>query len=1107
MRRAALLACCTVLSLVVLSGRGAAQSVPAAPAVDSVRSTAHTLTVTWRAPAGASGITAYDLRYIRSASPVKTIDANWTLVDDVWVTGGGALSHQLTDLRDSTDYDIQVRATNATGDSPWSATWKATTSDHGRATMQIGSSIKGRISTGTDQDLYDFTVTEATRVYFYTTGALDTVATLYSISGGTTSEVSKNDDRYSVDGEFSSGLTYTLQPSRTYRLVITSFGRLTGNYSVHATMAPTPGTSTATAPTIEIDRQIRSTIASPGGASGQKDYFKVVTTEAVDVWIVALGDLAHTSIDPELNFDTGWSCSIRMGRNWRRTTTRTCPRRSRRPSIRRQLEANSTYYITVRGDRSHGSYTLHLKSVELPGSTIAAAVPAQRRMMTPGDLSSSTDKDYFAVTVDTETFVEITLHHPRFLGDLTGDLYDADGAKGASFLRTRDRQGAGFSNDTRAWLWARLDPGTHYFEVSSSNRTGHFLFILEFDSGMASIQNGCDSGDQTDAFYDCQWYLNNTGQYSGTAGMDINVEEVWATNKGEGINVAIVDTGVQIDHEDLVDNVHETFNHNYYPDSPGIYDPTRPHGTKVAGLVAARDNGFGVRGVAPRATIYSYNLNWSQSQGLSLIADALGRNASVTAVSNNSWGGREEGDPYSPGIVFETALEQGVKTGYGGKGVVYVWTAGNGARNGDNSNLDGLGNHYTGVTVCSITPSDRRADYSERGANLWLCSPSSSGYTHSPPHLATTDMGHRYNLEFGGTSGAAPIVSGVVALIRKANAALTWRDVKLILAASARKNDSGSRSWQTGASKYGATGNYNYSHDYGFGTVDAGAAVGLARDWTNVPAMRESEAESGTVDLDVGEATSDGRAGTAGVSTITMNSYVEFVEFIEVRVTLDHPSARDLRIQLRSPSGAVSTLAYPFSRGQARGSSTFPVEFPDGYRFGSAKHLGENAGGTWALTVTDNLRGNTGSLTSWSIRAIGHGTAPGPPPAPTATSGMRTLTIDWDAPTDAGDSVITSYDLRYIRDSATDKADANWTVVTGIGTDDTGAYEITGLGPGALYDLQVRAVSSSGDGAWSDLLEARPTQEKPFVPTITVGEDSPRGAGPDLDRPHRGWRL
>ena len=356
---------------------------------------------------------------------------------------------------------------------------------------------------------------------------------------------------------------------------------------------------------------------------------------------------------------------------------------------------------------------------------------------------------------------------------------------------------------------------------------------------------------------------------------------------------------------------------------------------------------------------------------------------------------------------------------------------------------------------------------------------------------------------FGGTSAAAPTVSGVVALIRAANPALTARDVKLILAGSARKNDPGSSGWAQAGVKYGSTSDrYNYSHDYGFGAVDAGAAVALARTWTLLPTERTIEVTSETLDLAVGEARSDGNAGTAVTSSLTLDPYVGFIEYIEVKVTFDHPSARDLQIQLRSPSGTVSTLAYAATRNQFRFLPGQPVEFPEAFRFGSARHVGENAAGTWTLTVTDRLRQNTGSLTSWSIKAYGHGTTPEAPPTPTATSGMRSLTADWDAPANPDNLTITSYDLRYIRSSAADKTNPdNWTVATGIGTDDTGTYDITALGPGVQYDVQVRALSNSRAGPWSESLVVRTSLEKPFVPSLTGVTPRDTGLGAAWNAP------
>ncbi len=101
---------------------------PRAPAISSVTPGVGSLTVSWRAPVGgAGGITAYDLRHILTSAD-ETVNANWTVVDNAWTTGGGLLRYALTGLTGGAQYDVQVRAVNSAGDGAWSATATGTPS-------------------------------------------------------------------------------------------------------------------------------------------------------------------------------------------------------------------------------------------------------------------------------------------------------------------------------------------------------------------------------------------------------------------------------------------------------------------------------------------------------------------------------------------------------------------------------------------------------------------------------------------------------------------------------------------------------------------------------------------------------------------------------------------------------------------------------------------------------------------------------------------------------------------------------------------------------------------------------------------------------------------
>ena len=249
-----------------------------------------------------------------------------------------------------------------------------------------------------------------------------------------------------------------------------------------------------------------------------------------------------------------------------------------------------------------------------------------------------------------------------------------------------------------------------------------------------------------------------------------------------------------------------------------------------------------------------------------------------------------------------------------------------------------------------------------------MCAPSNDPTNQTIPDIGivTTDIYDKYAQGFGGTSAASPAVAGTAALIRSADPSLTWRDVKLILAASARKNDSSNTGWETGALKYGSkTDRYHFNHDYGFGVVDAKAAVDLAKTWEPLPLFISETQTSTDTDINVPD------TNTAVTSSVTIGSDVQFTEFVELNIAFGllnrYPRVKNLDIELVSPSGKVSVISPHCPSPRDFGCWLYFITGP--YRFGSSKHLGENPAGTWTLRLTDRVSGGTSTqIKSWSLK-------------------------------------------------------------------------------------------------------------------------------------------
>ena len=1039
-----------------------AASSSTAPTVDSVRADDGALVVTWAAPADTGGATStvYDVRYIGSDATDKT-DSNWSVEDDASMSG--ALRYAVTGLTNGVGYDVQVRAVNDGVDGPWSAAGSGTPADHGdtlaaATTVAPDTRVSGFIHSAGDADHFKFVLSRQVDVWIYTTGELDSVGDLLDSEG---LSIDSNDDGRVLPNPQNFFLWRTLAAG-TYYVKVVGFEASQGPYVLRVRTFVDTG-SRSDAAELELGGLASATI----DPDSDVDYFRLELSEAADVVIRSSGFPDTTG---EL-LDSG-------GQRIAFNDDGYLPGGVRNFLIHTSLD-RGVYYVRVEAIIGAGPYAVYANAVTEPGSTLAAARPLTLGVAAGASIAPAGDVDYFSITVAEPTYVAV-----RAVSDTvttTGALLDDNGMPvTADFTSGPSR--TSFGPDIGFTIYDRLDAGTYYVKVASatSTETGRYTIRAVEETAYARLVNRCSAISRpsgiNDALYGCQWHLTNVGQFSRGARQDINVEAAWASGaRGTGITVAVVDDGVHHGHEDLSVNVDATQNHDY-TGRGDIYDTYETHGTAVAGIIAARDNGIGMRGVAPRATIYGYNVLLDSTDINE--ADAMYRNSSTTAISNNSWGPLDFGAVEFTHTFWETAVRNGVTTGFDGKGVFYAWAAGNGGDD-DDSNLDEFANYYAVTAVCAVNHADVRSSYSERGSNLWVCGPSSDN-ARGMQGIATTDNGNRYRDDFGGTSAATPIVSGVAALVRGVNGTLTWRDVKLILAASARKNDADDSGWEQGALKYGSnTERYSFNYEYGFGMVDAGAAVALARSWTNVPEFREISAETADIELAIPDAGSTATGATVS-SSVTVDPYVGFVEYIQVDANFDHPSFRDLEVELVSPTGVVSTLAPP--NGELGG---LPLEAT--FRFGSAKHLGEDAAGVWTLRITDHHAGYRGMLKSWKLTAYGHGFSPGPPEIATTTpSGGGALSVVWTAPTDIGGSTVTSYDLRYIRDDAPDRSGAHWSVLDDVWTSGALTDTLTALEGDLTYVIQVRAVNDAGSGPWSKDESGKPETMAPTAPAISA---------------------
>jgi kexin len=458
-----------------------------------------------------------------------------------------------------------------------------------------------------------------------------------------------------------------------------------------------------------------------------------------------------------------------------------------------------------------------------------------------------------------------------------------------------------------------------------------------------------------DPIFEEQWHLFNVK----ARGNDINVTGVWLQGiTGKGVTACVVDDGLDYTSNDLKDNFFAEGSHDYndHEDLPTPKLSDDRHGTRCAGEIAAGRNDACGLGLAYDAKISGVRI---LSGDISDMDEALAINYEMQKndIYSCSWGPPDDGRTMqAPGILIEKAMVNAVQKGRGGKGNIYVFAAGNGAASGDNCNFDGYTNSIYSITVGAIDQNNDHPYYSEACSAQLVVTYSSGG----GDAIHTTDVGlNKCTSSHGGTSAAGPIGVGVYALALQARPELTWRDMQWISVMTAVPLDTPSDWTKTPLGRM-------FSHQFGYGKLDAYAIVEQAKTWKLV----KPQAWFYSPWLHVRKAIPEGDQGLASSFDVTEDmlkeANFERVEHITLTMNVEHQRRGDLSVELRSPSGMVSHLS------TARRSDEAPYGYID-WTFMSVAHWGESAVGKWTVIVKDVKAGNgkTGNFTDWKLRFWG----------------------------------------------------------------------------------------------------------------------------------------
>ena len=591
--------------------------------------------------------------------------------------------------------------------------------------------------------------------------------------------------------------------------------------------------------------------------------------------------------------------------------------------------------------------------------------------------------------------------------------------------------------------------------------TGQKAFALsdEMKQGLVDLYVNLGIADEETAIaYWNEEFADAEARYL-VAGEDINVVEAYKQGiTGSGVTAVVVDSGLEIRHEDLAPNVlpNRSLNLNV-----GAFDKTDPtntnlsgdHGTSVAGLIAAKGwNGLGGRGVAPDTGLIGMNyLGGGDVEKVEqtefLIHGFPG--SGITTNEEISAFNRSYGLTYPVNFAYSELDEQieSFPNKYlrDGKGATNIKSSGNSFEDGGpegnfcadnganelgltcyNGSSESSQTHPYYFSIGAVNSNGKHTSYSTAGANVLVAAPAGEFGRWGPAMVTTDSMtclngysgfegrniagwrsvygevfaasqypfdypGHpenpscNYVSTMNGTSSAAPNASGVVSLVLSANNELTWRDVRHILASTSTQNDAENEAvtLSVGEGEFVAhdgwvenAAGYKFNNLYGFGRVDAGAAVAMAKSYAVnlgdevITPWVGAGSVLGEAPLSV-EIPDNNAEGVTYSVTIEEELDIEAIQFkfdifsAEMGFGFDTDNGRvqttagsDLAIEVTSPSGTRSVLlsskqAYILPAYSFRDDGFQPGYILKDGVFLSNSFYGESAKGEWTIRLLD----------------------------------------------------------------------------------------------------------------------------------------------------------